>query len=87
MSLTESWWPADTSDPVSETTVGGVLRDAAARWPDGEALVEADMAGVLGRRWTYVELLADAERLALALASRYAPGERIASGRPTSPNG
>jgi len=25
-----SYWPADTSDPVLETTVGGVLRAAAA---------------------------------------------------------
>jgi fatty-acyl-CoA synthase len=85
MSLTESWWPADTSEPVSETTVGGVLRDAAARWPEAIALVESDMEGVLRRRWTYVELLVDAERLSLALASRYAPGEPICVWAPNVP--
>jgi len=29
-----SYWPADTSEPVLETTVGGVLREAAAAGPD-----------------------------------------------------
>src|SRR5579862_6945323 len=85
MSLTESYWPADTSEPVKETTVGGILRDGAARWPDKIALVEADMAGVLRRRWTFAELLADCERLARALASRYGPGERICVWAPNVP--
>src|SRR5689334_19258659 len=31
MVLTNSYWPADTSMPVLETTVGGVVREAAAR--------------------------------------------------------
>ncbi len=85
MSLTGSYWPADTSEPVLETTVGGLLRDAASRWPDAVALVEADMDCVLRRRWTYATLLADAERLAVALASRYAPGERICVWAPNVP--
>ena len=34
-----SYWPADTSEPVLETTVGGVLRAAAAAGPDLLAMV------------------------------------------------
>ncbi len=34
-----SYWPADTSVPVEQTTVGGVLRAAAAAGPDLTALV------------------------------------------------
>ncbi len=47
--------------------------------------MECDVAGTIGRRWTYVGLLADAERLALALLTRYAPGERIAVWAPNLP--
>ena len=32
--LTTAYWPADTSSPVMETTIGGVLRAAAERAPD-----------------------------------------------------
>ena len=77
MTLTESYCPADRSAPVEEVTVGEALRLAARRQPDAEALVECDVRGALGRRWTYSSLLADAERLAEALLSRYAAGERI----------
>ncbi len=85
MRLTESYVPADTSEPVLELTVGDVLRQAAARWPRATALVEADIAGQTGRRWTFAELLADAERLAHALVTRYQPGERIAVWAPNVP--
>ena len=83
--LGESYFPAQTDDVVLETTVGGILREAAVATPGAEALVEADIAGELRRRWTYAELLADAERLARALLSRYRPGERIAVWAPNIP--
>jgi fatty-acyl-CoA synthase len=85
MPFTESYTPASGETPVLETTVGEVLRDAAARWPDRLGLVEADVHGALGRRWTFRELIDDAERLAVALASRYAPGERICVWAPNLP--
>ena len=85
VNLTESYFPAQDDEPILETTVGGVLRAQAALAPDAEALVEADIAGELRRRWTYAELLADAERLARALLSRYRPGERIAVWAPNVP--
>jgi fatty-acyl-CoA synthase len=83
--LTESYFPAQTDDAVRETTVGGVLRDQARLTPNAEALVEADIDGVIRRRWTYAALLAEAERLAHALLTRYRPGERIAVWAPNAP--
>jgi fatty-acyl-CoA synthase len=83
--LTTSYWPAERDQPVLESTVGGVLRDQAALTPDAEALIECDMAGQLGRRWTYAELLEDSLDLAHALASRYATGERICVWAPNIP--
>jgi fatty-acyl-CoA synthase len=85
VSLEQSYFPAQADDEILETTVGGVLRAQAEATPDAEALVEADMAGELRRRWTYGELLADAEHLARVLLSRYRPGERIAVWAPNIP--
>jgi len=83
--LTESYFPAQTDDVVLETTVGSVLRDQAALTPDAEALVEAGIDGSIGRRWTYAELLSDAEKLATALLSRFQPGERVCVWAPNIP--
>ena len=86
VSLKISHFPAQHDQDLRETTVGGVLREAAARWPEREALVEADGAAT-GQRWTYAELSDEAERLAGALLTRFAPGEKIAVWAPTRPNG
>ena len=85
--LTESYIPAQTDDVVLETTVGGQLRDMAAGRGDCTALVEVELDGENGRRWTYAELLADSERLARSLASRFAPASGWWCGRPTCRNG
>ena len=83
--LTTSYWPADTSEQVLDTTVGGVLRASAAAAPDRLAMVGGlpDPAG--RKRWTYAGLLADAEQAARALAVRFAPGERVAAWAPNLP--
>ena len=83
--LTESYIPAQTDEVVLETTVGGILREAARRRGDATALVEVDERGENRRRWTFAKLLADSEELATALASRYAPGERVAVWAPNTP--
>ena len=85
LQLTESLVPAQDDDTIQETTVGSLLRDTAAREPDAPALLEVDMAGETGRAWTYGELLVDAERLALALSTRFGPGERITVWAPNIP--
>lgn len=70
---------------VHDVTIGGLLREVAARIPDTEALVEGLPDGTAGRRWTFAELLADAERLARGLGARFRPGERIAVWAPNVP--
>jgi fatty-acyl-CoA synthase len=75
---TYSYWPADTTHPVLETTVGSVLRDAADAAPDRTAIVAWTLAPGQRQAWTYAALLRDAERAALALLARFAPGEHIA---------
>ncbi|MFB0902298.1 MAG: hypothetical protein QMA93_05510, partial [Acidimicrobiales bacterium] len=63
MKLTKSYFPADESVPVLETTVGSILREAAADSADKIALVEG-IDNVDGRRtWTFSELLAESERI------------------------
>jgi fatty-acyl-CoA synthase len=76
--LARAYWPADTSAPVLETTVGGVLRAAAGRAGDQLALIAGDPDPAHRRQWTYAELLAGAERGARALRARFEPGERVA---------
>jgi fatty-acyl-CoA synthase len=80
-----SYWPADTSEPVLETTVGGILRAAAAAGPDMLAMVGGVPDPGQRRRWTYAELLAEAEQAARALTARFAPGERVAVWAPNLP--
>ncbi|WP_340588532.1 AMP-binding protein [Erythrobacter alti] len=76
-------WYAD--EEILDTTIGGLLREQAKAHPDADALVEGLMDGTTGRRWTYAELLTDAERLAKGLAARFQPGERIAVWGPNIP--
>jgi fatty-acyl-CoA synthase len=80
-----SYRPADRSEPLLETTVGGVLRDAAVADPEAIALI-AGMPDPADRRsWTYAQLLDEAERAARALLGRFTPGERVAVWAPSVP--
>jgi fatty-acyl-CoA synthase len=85
VSLTCSHFPAQTDDVVREVATGEVLREAAASFGAQTALVEAFATGETGRSWTYRALLDDAERLALALSTHFAPGERVALWAPNAP--
>src|ERR1700738_375766 len=76
--LSTAQWPADDSFPILELTVGGLLRDTAARAPDAVALVTGMPEAADRRRWTYTELLEESERAARALLARFAPGDRVA---------
>jgi fatty-acyl-CoA synthase len=83
--LTNAYWPAQASTPLRETTIGSILRDAAARAPEKIALIDGDPTGGQRRRWTYRALLAEAERTARTLLRRFSPGERIAVWSGNSP--
>ena len=76
--LTTSRWPAGTTSPVLDTTIGGVLRTAAERAPDQAALISGDPDPGRRRAWSYAELLAEAERAARALRAGFEPGEPVA---------
>ncbi len=81
---TRSFWPAATAHPVLETTVGSVLRDAAAAAPDCTAVVAWTLTPGQRHTWTYAMLLHAAERSARALLTRFAPGEHVAVYAPNS---
>jgi acyl-CoA synthetase (AMP-forming)/AMP-acid ligase II len=84
--LERAYWPASgTAAGLRETTIGSVLRDAAGRAPDATALIDGDPDRRGRRRWTFAELLADAERAARALLTRFTPGERVAVWAANSP--
>ena len=85
MALTESYWPADTSQPVLEWAVGRLLQEAAAAAPDGIALVEGVPDPALRRRWTFGQLHAEAECAARRLLRYFEPGERVAVWAPNLP--
>ena len=71
--------------PILDCTIGGLLRGVAAKYPAREALIEGGADGTSGRRWTFTQLLEEADELAHALAARFAKGERIAVWGPNAP--
>ena len=77
--MTISHWIPDGGGPplLVGATVGSRLREVAAEVPDRVALVEG-LPTPERRRWTYAELLADAERCARCLLQHFEPGERVA---------
>jgi fatty-acyl-CoA synthase len=80
-----SYRPADTSEAILDSTVAGILRDAAAAAPDRVALVAGTVDAATRTRRTYAEIVAEAEAVARALAARYAPGDRVAVLAPSVP--
>jgi acyl-CoA synthetase (AMP-forming)/AMP-acid ligase II len=84
-SLSAAEWTADRSRPVLDITVGDLLREAAAKDPDGVALMEGVPDADARRWWIYAGLLEEAEEAARALLARFAPGERVAIWAPNIP--
>lgn len=80
-----SYVPADTSQPILDTTVGGVLREVAAKFPGRMALIEGVTDSPDRKTWTYAELLDDAQTVARALSRRFEKGERVAVWAPNIP--
>jgi fatty-acyl-CoA synthase len=78
VSLTQSYFPAVATGAIEPLTIGDMLRRRAQEHAQTVALKEIGYDGAIGRVWTYAELRDDAERLGRALASRHAPGARIA---------
>ena len=85
VSLSTSYFPAQTDAKIWDTTVGVHLREVAVDHPDLVAMVEIDDAGEAHGKWTYSNLLANSDRLARSLASRFAPGEKVVVWAPNIP--
>lgn len=78
VNLAESYFPAVSGGDMLPLTIGDLLRARAAAAPAQAAMKELTYSGDIARIWTYADLLRDCERLAHALASRHAPGARVA---------
>ena len=85
VSLSTSYFPAQTDAKIWDTTVGVHLREVAVDHPDRIAMVEIDDAGQARGKWTYSNLLVNSDRLARSLASRFAPGEKVVVWAPNIP--
>ena len=77
--LTTSHWIPDGGGPplLADATIGRSAARGRRRGADRVALVEG-LPTPERRRWTYAELLADAERCARHLLQHFEPGERVA---------
>ncbi len=85
VSLTSSYFPAQTDADIHDITVGKLLGEIAISHSDAVAVVEIDEVGDAGQQWTYSDLLATSDRLARSLASRFAPGEKVVVWAPNIP--
>jgi len=64
---------------LPDCTVGDLLRDRAAAFPDRLALIVPAGADAAEQRWTYASLQEDARHVAAALLARFSPGDRVAT--------
>ena len=93
MTLTTSYFPADTDEPVLDLTVGDLLRMRAADSPDDLAVIEIAPPGSpsltdadrTDRSWTYAQLHDEAAHCAQWLMQHFAPGDRITVWAPNIP--
>lgn len=69
---------------LRDIALGDLLREAAREAGERVALVDGVEDPTLRRRWTYNELLAEAEQVARALLARFKQGDRIAICSPNS---
>jgi fatty-acyl-CoA synthase len=68
-----SVWVADDTEPVLDTTVASILVEAARRSPDTTALVAGTADPAARRRWSYSQLLEDAQGAARAVVATSLP--------------
>ncbi len=85
MAFQTSYISPDRSAPLLDLTCGDLLRRAAARAPDRTAFIEGAGTREGRRRYTYAELLAEAEAGARGLLQRFEPGEHVAIMAPNMP--
>ena len=85
LNLTDSYVPAQADGTLVDLAVGDLLRKQAQGLPDNVVVTAVATNGDLGQSWTHTQLLAEAERLALSLTTRFGPGERVVVWAPNTP--
>ncbi|MGD9752378.1 MAG: AMP-binding protein, partial [Acidimicrobiia bacterium] len=83
--LTTSHRPAADGPPLDEVPLGALLRRVAVAVPERTALVDGQADPAARRRWTYAQVLEEADAVARALAARFQPGEHVAIWAPNRP--
>ncbi|HEY5645918.1 MAG TPA: AMP-binding protein, partial [Pseudomonadales bacterium] len=78
MTAKQSYAAGPRQPAVLDTTLGDVLREAAEAAADRTAMIFGHREPEQRRQWTYAEMYRDAQRVARSLATRFAPGERVA---------
>jgi len=76
--MTQSFLPADTTTPVLELTVNGLLAQRARELGSREALVGTRHGDGAEQRFTYEELWTEAQHVATGLRRLAAPGDHVA---------
>lgn len=83
--FTMSYFPAEPGEPLWDMTVPELMRWNAKEYPDRVALVEGVADPDKRRRWTYRELVDEAEALARGLLERFSPGDKVGIIAPETP--
>jgi fatty-acyl-CoA synthase len=83
--LSISYRPASDGASLDEVSIGDLLRRVAAAAPETVGLVDGQPDAEARRRWTYEEILAEAEAVAQWLVARFEVGERVAIWAPNRP--
>ncbi|MEP6869857.1 MAG: long-chain fatty acid--CoA ligase, partial [Novosphingobium sp.] len=76
---------SDSTRGPRNITLGDLLREAARQSGEHIALVDGVAEVSLRRRWTYRQLLAEAEQVARGLLAQFKQGDRIAVSSPNCP--
>ncbi len=85
VTLSISHFTAQGDAEIRNITVGDLLLETAANNSGALAMIDVTDSGECGKSWTYGELLAQVERLAKALASRFEAGQRVVVWAPNIP--
>ena len=83
--LKESYFPSQNDAVIRDITVGELLKEIAASYPEHIALVDISENGDVNKSWSYSELLSEAVTLSYSLSSRFHKGEKVVVWAPNIP--
>lgn len=83
--FTMSYFPAEAAEPLWDMTVPDLMLWNAKDFPDRLALVEGVADPKLRRRWTYSQLVEDAQAIARGLLTHFQPGDKVGMLAPETP--